>query len=136
MAEMFDVIELKQDIPEHGLRAGMQGTVVECHAGDGYEVEFTNELGETLALLALRPQQFTVVWRARTRSWLSLSEQIAESVADIPEAAGHEELDFERFLRERRQRDWSDQRSVSPVPSRKRLSHNSALEVASFTREG
>ncbi len=104
MAEMFDVVELLYDIPERGLRAGMQGTIVERHAVNAYEVEFANEAGETLALLALQPEQFAVVWRARTRSWLPIPEQIAAVVADLPEAAGYEVLDFARFLRARQQR--------------------------------
>jgi len=66
--DLFDVVELTVDIPERGLRAGMQGTIVECHPDDAYEVEFTNELGETLDFLALRPQQFIVLWRAKTRA--------------------------------------------------------------------
>jgi hypothetical protein len=104
MTEMFDVIELLQDVPEQGLRAGMQGTIVECYAGNAYEVEFVNESGETLAMLALHAEQFTVVWRARTRAWLSIPEQVAAVVADLPELAGHEVLDFARFLRVRQQR--------------------------------
>jgi hypothetical protein len=96
MAEIFDVVKLLSDIPEQGLNAGMQGTIVECHASNAYEVEFVNETGETLALLALTPEQFAVVWRARTRSWLPIPEQIAAVVADLPAAAGYEVLDFAR----------------------------------------
>jgi hypothetical protein len=99
MAELFDVVELKRDIPEHRLQAGMQGTIVECHVDNAYEVEFADESGETQALLALRPDQFTVVWRARTRTWLSLAEQVAAVIGDLPESAGYEVLDFARFLR-------------------------------------
>ncbi len=108
MAEIFDVVELLSDIPEQGLNAGMQGTIVECHASDAYEVEFVNESGETLALLALMPEQFAVVWRARTRSWLPIPEQIAAVVADLPAAAGYEVLDFARFLRARQKRPYRD----------------------------
>jgi len=108
MAEIFDVVELLSDVPEQGLNAGMQGTIVECHASDAYEVEFVNESGETLALLALMPEQFAVVWRARTRSWLPIPEQIAAVVADLPAAAGYEVLDFARFLRARQKRPYRD----------------------------
>lgn len=103
MPDLFDVVELTVDVPEQGLRAGMQGTIVECHPGDAY-VEFTNELGETLAFLALRPDQFIVVWRAKTRTWLPISEQVATLVAHLPEEMGQEVLDFARFLRVRGQR--------------------------------
>ena len=102
MPDLLDVIELTVDIPERGLRAGRQGTIVECHPGDAYEVEFTNELGETLDLLALRPDQFIVVWRAQTRTWLPVSERVATLVTYLPEEAGREVLDFARFLRLRR----------------------------------
>jgi hypothetical protein len=43
MPDLFDVIELAVDLPERGLRAGMQGTIVERYPG-AYEVEFTNEV--------------------------------------------------------------------------------------------
>ena len=65
MPDLFDVIELTVDIPERGLRAGMQGTIVEYHSNNAYEVEFANEQGETVDFLALYPNQFIVVWRAK-----------------------------------------------------------------------
>jgi len=106
MPDLFDVIELITDIPERGLRAGMQGTIVECHSGDAYEVEFTNEFGETLNLLALHPDQFIVIWQAKTRTWLPISERVASLVDRMPEKVGQEVLDFARYLhlREQRQR--------------------------------
>jgi hypothetical protein len=58
MPDLFDVIELTVDIPGRGLHVGMQGTIVHCHPGDVYEVEFTDEAGETLDFLALRLEQF------------------------------------------------------------------------------
>jgi len=104
MPELFDVVELIVDIPEQGLYAGVQGTIVECHPDAAYEVEFADEHGETLALLALRQHQFIVVWRAKTDDWVPLAERIATLVAALPEDAGQEALDFVRFLYERRQR--------------------------------
>ena len=98
MPDVFDVVELTVDIPERGLRAGMQGTVVECHPDGAYEVEFTNECGETVDFLALYPHQFTVVWRAKTQTWLPLAEQVADLVAHLSEREGSEVLDFARFL--------------------------------------
>jgi len=102
MPGLCDVIELAVDLPERGLRAGMQGTIVESHPGDAYEVEFNDELGETMDLLALRPDQFIVVWQAKTRTWLPISERVATLVTYLPEEAGREVLDFARFLRLRR----------------------------------
>jgi len=118
MPDLFDVIELTVDIPERGLRVGMQGTIIECHSGDAYEVEFTNEAGETLALLALSPDQFIVVWRAKTKMWVPIPERIAALMAYLPEEAGQEVLDFARFLHARRRqslagREVSTEKAIS-----------------------
>jgi len=104
MPDLFDVVELIVDIPESGLHAGMQGTIVHCHADDAYEVEFTNEAGETLDLLVLRPEQFIVVWRAKEKEWVPISERIAALMSHLPEEAEKEVLDFARFLHARRRR--------------------------------
>ncbi len=104
MPDLFDVIELTVDIPERGLRAGMQGTIVEHHPGNAYEVDFTNEQGETVDFLALYSNQFIVVWRAKTQAWVPLAEQVAALVANLPEETGLEVLDFARFLHVQRQR--------------------------------
>jgi hypothetical protein len=114
MPDLFDVIELTVDIPEHDLHAGMQGTVVERHAADAYEVEFTDESGETLALLALHPHQFIVVWRASTGAPVPVAEQLAALMEALPEHAGQEVLDFARFLQERRQHTYS-RRVIDPT---------------------
>jgi hypothetical protein len=104
MPELFDVIELTIDIPEQELYAGMQGTIVASHPGDAYEVEFVKESGETLALLALRPHQFIVVWRASTGAPVPVAEQVTALMEKLPDSAGQEVLDFARFLHERGQR--------------------------------
>jgi len=101
MPDLFDVVELTVDMPDRDLRAGMQGVIVHRHSGDVYEVEFTNEVGETLDFLALRPEQFIVVWRARTKKWVPISERIARLMAYLPEEAGKEVLDFACFLHAR-----------------------------------
>ena len=51
--QLLDVVELIRDLPEHHLRTGMCGTVVDRYGNDEYEVEFVGGNGETLALLAL-----------------------------------------------------------------------------------
>jgi len=101
--DLFDVVELLVDLPEHSLHAGATGAIVHCYPDDTYEVEFTNEEGETLALCPLSPQQFIVVWQARTRTWLPIAEQVAALVARLPEGAEQEVLDFARFRHARRQ---------------------------------
>ena len=104
MPELFDVVELTTDIPEQELYAGMQGTIVASHPGNAYEVEFVDQSGETLALLALRSHQFIVVWRASTGAPVPVAEQVIAWMEKLPESARQEVLDFARFLHERGQR--------------------------------
>ena len=111
--ELFDVIELLVDLPERTLRSGARGAIVHCHSDGAYEVEFTNEEGETVALCPLSADQFIVVWRAKTRTWLPIAEQIVALIAHMPEDARREVLDIARFLHERRQRQQAESASVS-----------------------
>jgi hypothetical protein len=101
MPELFDVVELTVDIPEHGLCAGMQGTIVHCHSGS-YEAEFSNGAGETLDFLSLVPEQFIVVWRARLKSWVPLRERIALLMDRLHEEEEREILDLDYLLHARK----------------------------------
>jgi Domain of unknown function (DUF4926) len=56
---LLDVVALLSDLPSHGLLRGQVGTVVELLDG-AYEVEFSDDEGETYAELALEPHQFLV----------------------------------------------------------------------------
>jgi len=49
----LDTIVLDRDLPEHGLRKGDLGTVVEVYEPDGLEVEFLTASGRTAAVLTL-----------------------------------------------------------------------------------
>lgn len=51
--EKLEVVVLAHDIPEHRLRAGDLGTVVEIYPRGGVEVEFVRGSGATQALLTL-----------------------------------------------------------------------------------
>ncbi|MDO8717314.1 MAG: DUF4926 domain-containing protein [Dehalococcoidales bacterium] len=51
--EILEIVILAHNIPEHGLRTGDVGTVVEIYPGDGLEVEFVRGSGITQALLTL-----------------------------------------------------------------------------------
>jgi len=66
---LFDVVVLAEDLPEEGLRAGMNGTVVDIHVKpcEAYEVEFCDDSGQTIAALALLPSQLstTVFWKSK-----------------------------------------------------------------------
>ena len=42
--ELFDLVELLVDLPEHNLIMGEQGTIVEEYNDGFYEIEFSNDL--------------------------------------------------------------------------------------------
>ena len=50
---VLDTIVLDRDVPEHGLRAGDLGAVVEVYTPDGLEVEFVTASGRTAALVTI-----------------------------------------------------------------------------------
>ena len=51
--ELLDTVVLERDLPEHGLRRGDLGAVVEVYEPDGLEVEFVTASGKTEALVTL-----------------------------------------------------------------------------------
>ena len=112
MPDIGDVIELIIDVPERNLRFGTQGTIVHCHGTKSYEVEFTDESGETKDFLALDSDKFITVWRAETHEWASALEQIAEIVARLPQETVEEVLDFTRFLSMRKHQRLAPKSSV------------------------
>lgn len=57
MGEMLSVVALIEDIPASGLVRGQVGTIVEVLAPQVYEVEFSDDSGQTYASLALRANQ-------------------------------------------------------------------------------
>jgi hypothetical protein len=54
---LLDVVALKEDLPQHNLLAGQVGTIVETLAPEVYEVEFSDDDGQTYAMLPLHSQQ-------------------------------------------------------------------------------
>jgi pyridoxine 5'-phosphate synthase PdxJ len=50
----LDTVVLNRDLPEHGLKIGDLGTIVEIYEPDGIEVEFVTASGRTGALLTLK----------------------------------------------------------------------------------
>jgi len=50
----LDAVVLSRDLPEHGVRRGDLGAVVQVYKPDGLEVEFVTASGRTQALLMLR----------------------------------------------------------------------------------
>lgn len=57
----LDTVVLTRDLPEHRLRAGDLGAVVELYGDDGVEVEFVQASGQTKALLTLRASDLRAV---------------------------------------------------------------------------
>jgi hypothetical protein len=53
MFEELELVALKADLPDHGLRKGDVGTVVEVYDAENVEVEFVDASGDTRALLTL-----------------------------------------------------------------------------------
>jgi hypothetical protein len=58
---LLDVVALTEDIPDHGLRRGQVGTIVEILGPDVFEVEFADNEGQTYATLALNAKQLLVL---------------------------------------------------------------------------
>ena len=55
--KLLDVVALMEDVPQHGLRRGQVGTVVEVLGSDVFEVEFADNQGRTHATVSLRGGQ-------------------------------------------------------------------------------
>jgi hypothetical protein len=49
----LDTVVLERDMPEHGLRRGDLGAVVQVYSPDSFEVEFVRISGTTQALVQL-----------------------------------------------------------------------------------
>ena len=55
--KLLDVIALNVSLPEHNLLVGQVGTIVELLAPDVCEVEFSDDNGQTYAMLPLHHHQ-------------------------------------------------------------------------------
>jgi len=60
--QLFTRVALKEDLPARGLQRGDVATIVEAHTGkaeleQGYSLEISNAIGETIAVLAVRESQ-------------------------------------------------------------------------------
>ena len=67
----YDVVRVRRPVPEHGLEAGAEGTVVEVFAEpEGYLVDFSYEPGfesDALPVYSLTGDQIEIVRRPRGR---------------------------------------------------------------------
>lgn len=61
--KLFDTVTLKTDRPDCGLKRGALGVIVAVfeQPREAFEVEFTNDRGETVAQLAFRRDELEVV---------------------------------------------------------------------------
>ncbi|NJL89956.1 MAG: DUF4926 domain-containing protein [Coleofasciculaceae cyanobacterium SM2_1_6] len=96
--ELYDVIELLIDLPQVAIKAGQLGTIVDKHNENVYEVEFSNSQGETLAFLSVKTNQFIVVWKSETHSWVSLADRVFAMLEVLPEERQKQVLNFTRSL--------------------------------------
>jgi Domain of unknown function (DUF4926) len=55
--QLLDVVVLKEPLPTHHLQAGQVGTIVEILAPDVYEIDFSDDDGQTYATLPLHTSQ-------------------------------------------------------------------------------
>ncbi|MGC1310518.1 MAG: DUF4926 domain-containing protein [Phormidesmis sp.] len=96
--ELFDVVELLVNLPEHDQSIGGQGTIVECYDDHDFEVEFVNDDGETTALCTLSSEQFIVVWKSATQQWLPTAEKISEILSQLSENKQEEVFNYARSI--------------------------------------
>jgi hypothetical protein len=54
---LFDIVALKNDLPQQRLQSGQVGTIVEILAPEVYEIEFSDDDGQTYATQALPANQ-------------------------------------------------------------------------------
>ena len=60
--KLLDIVALTEDLPEYGLCRGQVGTVVEILATDVFEVEFSDDEGQTYAMKALKADQLMILY--------------------------------------------------------------------------
>lgn len=61
--KLLDVVVLNKDEPEHGLKRGDLGTIVDVYERDAVEVEFVTAVGGTEAVVTLKPSDLRGVHR-------------------------------------------------------------------------
>ncbi len=65
----LDCVALTEDLPEEGLLAGAEGTIVHVFnvPSPAYIVEFLDEEGFTIDCLTLKPEQVRLVWEYKVK---------------------------------------------------------------------
>lgn len=62
--QLLDVVALKESLPQHHLCAGQVGTIVEILAPEVYEIDFSDDDGQTYAMLPLHSSQLLKLYYA------------------------------------------------------------------------
>ncbi len=66
--KILDVVAVVEEIPEHGLKRGEVGTVVDRWKDGTFEVEFSDDTGEAYAFVALHPKQIMPLYYRKTQN--------------------------------------------------------------------
>ena len=70
--KMHDMVALVDDLPEHNLRRGQVGTIVEQWAENVYEVEFAGTDGIPYAMVAVPEEKLMVLhWQTNSQQQAS-----------------------------------------------------------------
>jgi Domain of unknown function (DUF4926) len=59
--KLLDVVALLKEIPEKKLLRGQIGTVVECYTDTEFEIEFSDNKGKTISMLALSTDEIMLL---------------------------------------------------------------------------
>jgi hypothetical protein len=59
--KLLDIVALRENMPEYDLYRGQVGTVVEILAPQIFEVDFSDDEGQSYAMLALKAEQLLVL---------------------------------------------------------------------------
>ncbi len=66
--KILDVVAVVEEIPEHGLKRGEVGTVVDRWKDGTFEVEFSDDTGEAYAFVALQSKQIMLLYYRKTQN--------------------------------------------------------------------
>lgn len=66
--ELYDVIALKDDLPEYGLVKGQQGTLLEVFDEKYVEVEFCDNVGRTIYSGAFFKDNLQLIWSSSKKN--------------------------------------------------------------------
>jgi hypothetical protein len=110
---LLDTVVLKRDLPEHGLRLGDAGAVVELYGTDGVEVEFLRASGQTKALVTLKAETLALAAHP------ALPRILEESRQRCKPGQGISTAEMRQRLKQRRLGDSSPGRRRVRRPARK-----------------